>query len=62
MFIKITHSGPRRYVQLVEAYRDDTGRPRQPVAGLSSISQEQTDILGALTIKKPSLNTQLTLL
>lgn len=34
----------------------------QPVAGLSSISQEQGDILAALTIKKPSLNTQLTLL
>ena len=34
----------------------------QPVAGLSSISQEQADILAALTIKKPSLNTQLTLL
>lgn len=29
MFIKITQSGPRRYVQLVEAYRDDEGRPKQ---------------------------------
>ncbi len=34
----------------------------QPVAGLSSITQEQTDILSALTIKKPSLDAQLTLL
>jgi transposase len=34
----------------------------QPVAGLSTISQEHTAILAALTIKKPSLNTQLTLL
>jgi transposase len=34
----------------------------QPVAGLSSITQEHTDILSALTIKKPTLNTQLTLL
>lgn len=29
MFIKVTSSGPRRYVQLVEAFRDDLGRPRQ---------------------------------
>jgi len=34
----------------------------QPVAGLSTINQEHTAILAALTIKKPSLNTQLTLL
>lgn len=34
----------------------------QPVTGLSTISQEHTTILAALTIKKPSLNTQLTLL
>jgi len=29
MFVKLTRSGPRRYVQLVESYRDDSGRPRQ---------------------------------
>ena len=34
----------------------------QPVAGLSSISQEQAGILAALKIKKPIPNTQLTLL
>ncbi|WP_296489171.1 hypothetical protein [Rhodoferax sp.] len=34
----------------------------QPVTGLSTISQEHTDILSALTIKKPTLNTQITLL
>ena len=34
----------------------------QPVAGLSTIDQEHTAILAALTIKKPTLNTQLTLL
>ena len=34
----------------------------QPVAGLSTINKEQTDILAALTIKKPTLKTQLTLL
>ena len=34
----------------------------QPVTGISSISKEQTAILSALTIKKPTLNIQLTLL
>lgn len=34
----------------------------QPIAGLSTITQEHTAILTALTIKKPTLNTQLTLL
>lgn len=34
----------------------------QSVAGLSTINKEQTDILAALTIKKPTLKTQLTLL
>ncbi len=29
MYVKVTKSGPRRYVQLVEAYRDENGRPRQ---------------------------------
>jgi hypothetical protein len=29
MYIKITKSGPRRYVQLVESFRDDNGRARQ---------------------------------
>jgi hypothetical protein len=34
----------------------------QPVAGLSTIDQEQASILAALTIKKPTIDTQLTLL
>lgn len=29
MFIKLTRSGPRRYVQLVESFRDDDGRVKQ---------------------------------
>lgn len=30
MYVKVTRSGPRRYVQLVEAYRDPVhGTPRQ---------------------------------
>ena len=40
MFIKITKSGPRRYVQLVEAYRDSDGRPKQrTVATLGRLDQ-----------------------
>jgi transposase len=29
MYVKVTKSGPRKYVQLVEAYRDENGRPKQ---------------------------------
>ncbi len=29
MYVKITQSGPRRYVQLVESYRDETGRVKK---------------------------------
>lgn len=40
MYVKITKSGPRRYVQLVEAYRDADGRPRQKtIATLGRIDQ-----------------------
>ena len=34
----------------------------EPIAGLSSINHQHTEILQALTIKKPSLSAQLTLL
>ena len=40
MFVKLTKSGPRSYVQLVEAYRDDAGRPKQrTVATLGRLDQ-----------------------
>ena len=29
MFIKLTKSGPRRYLQLAESYRDENGRVKQ---------------------------------
>ena len=29
MFVKLTRSGSRSYVQLVESYRDESGKPRQ---------------------------------
>lgn len=45
MFIKITQSGPRRYVQLVEAYRDDAGRPKQrTVASLGRLDHIEGSI------------------
>jgi len=40
MYVKVTRSGPRRYVQLVESYRDANGRPRQrTVASLGRLEQ-----------------------
>ena len=40
MFVKITNSGPRRYVQLVESYRDDAGRvKKRTVATLGRLDQ-----------------------
>jgi transposase len=40
MFIKVTSSGLRRYVQLVEAYRDENGKPKQrTVATLGRLDQ-----------------------
>jgi transposase len=40
MFVKVTTSGPRRYVQLVESYRDDAGRvKKRTVATLGRLDQ-----------------------
>lgn len=40
MFVKITCSGSRRYLQLVEAYRDEFGKPKQrTVATLGRLDQ-----------------------
>lgn len=40
MFIKVTSSGSRRYLQLVEAYRDEHGKPKQrTVATLGRLDQ-----------------------
>ncbi|PRP68583.1 IS4 family transposase, partial [Chromobacterium amazonense] len=40
MFVKVTKSGPRRYVQLVESYRDENGLPKQrTVATLGRLDQ-----------------------
>jgi transposase len=40
MFVKVTRSGPRQYVQLAEAYRDATGRVRhRHVANLGRLEE-----------------------
>ena len=45
MFVKVTHSGARSYVQLVEAYRDDAGRPKQrTVATLGRLDQLSSEL------------------
>ena len=45
MFIKLTRRGPNQYVQLVEAYRDAAGRPKQrTVASLGRLDQINTDL------------------
>lgn len=50
MFIKVTSSGPRRYVQLVEAYRDENGRPKQrTVATLGRLDQLGSELESVIT-------------
>jgi hypothetical protein len=45
VFIKVTRSGERRYVQLVEAYRDEDGRPKQrTVATLGRLDQLDSQV------------------
>ena len=45
MFVKLTHSGSRSYVQLVEAYRDEAGRPKQrTVATLGRLDQLNSEL------------------
>ncbi len=50
MFIKLTHSGLNRYVQLVEAYRDDAGRPKQrTVATLGRLDQMGNELKSVIS-------------
>jgi transposase len=60
MYLKVTRSGSRRYVQLVEAYRDENGLPRQKtLATLGRYERvvEEADALinslGKLTGREP---------
>ncbi|CDS50750.1 Mobile element protein [Polaromonas sp. CG9_12] len=50
MFIKLTRSGPNQYVQLVEAFRDDTGRPKQrTVATLGRLDQLRGELQSVIS-------------
>jgi len=50
VFIKLTSRGPKRYVQLVEAYRDAAGKPKQrTVANLGRLDQLNTDFNSVIT-------------
>lgn len=50
MFIKLTRSGPNQYVQLVEAFRDTDGRPKQrTVATLGRFDQMQGDLQSVIS-------------
>jgi hypothetical protein len=45
MFVKITRSGPRKYLQLVEAYRDDSGKAKhRTLATLGRLDQVSGDL------------------
>ena len=45
MYVKVTRSGTRRYVQLVEAFRDASGRAKQrTVASLGRLEQVQGNL------------------
>ena len=52
MVVKLTKYGPRRYIQLVEAYRDEDGRARQPTVAslgrLESIDQHFESVVRGL--------------
>lgn len=50
MFIKLTRRGPNQYVQLVAAYRDEAGRPKQrTVATLGRIDQLNTELKSVIS-------------
>jgi hypothetical protein len=49
MFVKVTQSGGRRYAQLVESFRNETGKPRlRVVANLGRIDTMKDGQLDAL--------------
>jgi hypothetical protein len=48
MFTKLTRSGGHTYVQLVESFRDETGRPRQrTVSTLGRLDEAGGQVLAA---------------
>lgn len=56
MFIKFTRSGPRQYVQLVEAYRDESGKAKQrtlAILGRVEDLQDSVDSVIAVCSRLP---------
>lgn len=50
MYIKVTRSGPRRYVQLVESFRDDEGKVKQrTIATLGRLDQMDGSLDSVIT-------------
>jgi EAL domain-containing protein (putative c-di-GMP-specific phosphodiesterase class I) len=49
LFVKVTTSGPRRYVQLVQSYRDEAGRvKKRTVATLGRLDQLTGELDGVI--------------
>ena len=49
MFVRITESGGRRYLQIVESYRNDAGKPRlRVIANLGRVDGMKDGHLDAL--------------
>lgn len=52
MFVKVTRSGPRRYVQLVEAFRNDEGKVKHrtiaTLGRLDKLGEERNAVVGGL--------------
>ena len=77
MLLKITRSGPRQYLQLVEAFRDDAGKAKHRTlvtlgrldqltdsldSVISRLSETHNRVFAALNLKKPAQPQQLSLL
>jgi len=54
MFVKVTKSGPRQYVQLVESYRDEQGRVKSrtiaTLGRLDKLAEMDSVIKGLLRV------------
>jgi len=72
VFIKVTRRGPNRYVQLVEAYRDPAGKPKQrtlaTLGRLDLLNTELNSVISGLpailvmSTRSPSCGTLLALM
>ena len=60
MFVKVTRSGSRQYVQFVEAYRDPAGRSKQrtlfTLGRLDQLGTELNSVISGLMRITPEFN------